>query len=543
MDKSIIQKAFANPQNYRNQLLQQNISPKAKDYPGKTFICVSLTRFCPVGCKFCFFKSAPVYKKPSIEDAFDKDNLYNFINFANNINLGYLLVSGGGEPMIQRDAVLEIIEKVECERIVLVTSANWAKTAKQTKSYVEDIAAAISRRSTPTLVTIRVSCDLDHNSNLGYEPIYNLIRLFEQEYREHKQLELKLHSVADDPSIDLVIKELSTDYTIERKTNINTRISDGKSVIKIVPKQEVLTFNGYAVPVGYAKIFFSNLKVNLHEDIAKNLAVYQQDIIESEDGNSSVVSNVNGDEGLDFWINYNGNVTTWGNQFLDNLFNVHEDSPQEVIEKSLGDVAALAFIEKGADYRDRVVNEVNPTAVIRSKAVNIRDYTGALMFDEARTRLYFMLRVIQDYISEGRITADQIASLPEDLHALINTSNQELRTAYHNAEYTVVEQIMKQPFNKKIVQDMLEWLHLGHYQISSAKIHQLLGYYNEHVSAAERVTDIAALKVDLSYQNARMTEYLTHIKPSLKPANSVSFEDFKPRKRTLQTKITADIDA
>lgn len=534
MKNTIANTAFANPQHFRNMLLQHCIIAPAKKFTGKTFICVSLTRFCPVGCKFCFFKSAPVYKTPTIEDAFSNENLVNFINFANNINLGYLLISGGGEPMLQRDAIIELIEKITSERIVLVTSANWAKTMRQAESYVADIDAALARRKSETMVTIRVSCDVDHNSSIGYEPVINLIRLFEKNYKNHPHLELKLHGLTDDPSIDIVINRLSNEYTITRNIDQHTRISDGKSVIKIVPKQEILSFNDYVVPVGYAKIFYSNLKVDLYKDVSKSIEVYQEDLFISEDGNSSVVGNINGEQGLDFWVNYNGNVTTWGNQFLDNLLNVHEDSHLDIINKTLQDPAALSFIEKGANYRDKIVNEVNNIAVIRSKSVNIRDYTGALMFDEARTRLYYTVRVIQDYIAEGRVSQLQLELLPNEVLELISCSKDTLYQTYQDSSYTIVEQITNQEFNKHVVKDHLEWIKLGHYKLTDMQVNKLLAYYNSCVTENERIDDLSQLTPDLAYQNARMTEYLTHIKSSLKLEHSGNINPSKIHKRQVE---------
>jgi MoaA/NifB/PqqE/SkfB family radical SAM enzyme len=519
MKSTIVSEAFSRPQHYKDMILHHQIAPMHQSFTGKTFICVSLTRFCPVGCKFCFFKSAQTFKKPTVEDSFSKGNIKNFIEFANGVNLGYLLVSGGGEPMIQRKEVIEVIQKVKSERIVLVTSANWAKTMKQTKSYISDIADAIEKRTSKTLVTVRVSLDTGHSDTIGNQPMKNLIELFEKEYQNHPSLELQIHTIYGDPSVDLLCKDLKDIYNIERLQKFKEKQSDGHSVVKVVPKRETIKFNNYEIKVGYAKIFYSNLKVDLrnHEDIQKNIDVYQKDLFESEDGNSAIVTNKIGENGLDFWVNYNGNVTTWGNQQLDNLFNVHEDSPEKVIHESLKDVAALSFIEKGAIYRDAVINEVNKTSVTRSKAVNIRDYTGALLLDEARTRLYYTVRSLQDYIQEGRINNEMIQSWPKEIQDLVACSKDELIQAYQKCHYTIVTQVLEQPFNKELVLDYLEWLHLGHYDVCNEQIDLLVKYYNANVQISERIDNPSQAKPAQSFQNSRMTEYLTHIKPSLKP--------------------------
>jgi hypothetical protein len=192
---------------------------------------------------------------------------------------------------------------------------------------------------------------------------------------------------------------------------------------------------------------------------------------------------------------------------------MYSDTPQEIIKGSLRDPAALAFIEKGADYRDRVVSEANPVAVIRSKAVNIRDYTGALMFDEARTRLYFTIRALQDYMAEGRIPEEKVSALPEELRQILLCDKETLISAHKASNYTIVQQIMERGFDRERVLDLMEWVKLGHYDLSESQVKELMKYYNSHVTSTEALTSFDEIIHDLRMQNVRMTEHLTHIKP------------------------------
>lgn len=91
-------------------------------------------------------------------------------------------------------------------------------------------------------------------------------------------------------------------------------VSNNKEIIKILPKQAILSFNdGYDIKVGLSKLFFSNLKIDLNEfteDIQRSLDVFEEDMSASEYGNPSILTNCDCSLGLDFWIDYNGNVTT-----------------------------------------------------------------------------------------------------------------------------------------------------------------------------------------------------------------------------------------
>lgn len=275
-----------------------------------------------------------------------------------------------------------------------------------------------------------------------------------------------------------------------------------------------MIINNLKILVGYAKIFFSNLKIDLNDKslVYRNTEVYQKDLIESEDGNSSIVTNKIGQPGLDFWVNYNGNVTTWGNQYLDNLFNIYTDSAEYIIQNTLKDPAALSFIEKGAIYRDKIVSEVNVTAVMRSKSVNIRDYTGALMFDEARTRLYYTIRALQDYIAEGRINLNHI-QISDELKFILSNNKKVLIKAYKDSEYTIVEQTIEKGFDKNYVLDIMTWIKLGHYDISCHKKEKLLNFYNLHSQSLINYEDLNKIEdYNRKMQIVRMTEHLTHIK-------------------------------
>lgn len=202
---------FKNPQFYRDKFLSSSlISGNTSQFTGKSFICVSLTRFCPVGCKFCFFKSGPVFKKTSLEDHMTEEGTGKFIKFANQVNLGYLLVSGGGEPMMEKKSILRIIEQVISERIVLVTSAHWAKNYDSAKKYIDSIVQAIEKRNTETSVTIRVSVDVEHCSIITLSPIVNLIKIFYE--NNFNFIDLQVHSVEGDQTIDKLVDILKHNY-------------------------------------------------------------------------------------------------------------------------------------------------------------------------------------------------------------------------------------------------------------------------------------------------------------------------------------------
>src|SRR3990167_6635260 len=114
---------FSNPDYYRRLMLKHDlVTYNKQEYSSKSFMCVFFTRFCGVGCPFCFFKSAPARNEITVADQINEEGINRFIEFCNQANLGYVLVSGGGEPLTQKRAVLRTIAEVETQRIVLVRS-------------------------------------------------------------------------------------------------------------------------------------------------------------------------------------------------------------------------------------------------------------------------------------------------------------------------------------------------------------------------------------------------------------------------------------
>lgn len=479
---SYIQKSFDNPQYYRDLFLNHPMILEPQiPIIGKSFICVSFTRFCPVKCSFCFFSSSPAHKKRTIADALTNTGLDKFIDFANDSNLGYLLVSGGGEPFLEKKHLMKVVEHVKSDKIVLVTSGNWAKSKKGAMNIVDQLYAAFSMRKSPTNLILRLSVDEEHSrGGLGIDPALNLINIFREKFPNLDRFKLQFHSLINDPTVDKVLDiyrdqiDSIKDFTLK---------SDAETVLKVNPAEKLISFvDGYSLKVNYAKIFHSNLKVDMHDQkiIDENYNIFEWDMQESETGNPSVVTNMDGSIGYDFWVNFNGNVTTWGNQLPDNIYNIYEDSHKQVVKNSIADPISLAYIEKGDVYRSKLVCEVSPKTLLKAKATNIRDYTGAIICEEARMRLYLTIRVLQDYLSEGRISSDDLLLIPKELSQLILAPKDALIEAFKNSSYKILAQYIN---NKRLKsEDWLEFLELiklGHYELTEDEEKIALDSYNE----------------------------------------------------------------
>ena len=127
---------FNYPQYYRNEFLKYkyfDVEKEISRYKGKSLMYAFLTRFCPVGCPFCFNRSQSPCEKRVISDQFSDKGVDNLIKFCEQANMGLLIISGGGDPFVVKDKVLKLVREAKADRIVLVTSGFWAKNYDSAK--------------------------------------------------------------------------------------------------------------------------------------------------------------------------------------------------------------------------------------------------------------------------------------------------------------------------------------------------------------------------------------------------------------------------
>jgi hypothetical protein len=233
---------------------------------------------------------------------------------------------------------------------------------------------------------------------------------------------------------------------------------------------------------------------------------------ESEYGNPSIITNTTGPLGLDFWMDYNGNVTTWGNQQWDQLYNVYVDDYGDLVEGTFNNVVSYSFLEKGYYYRERIIRSVNPKAVLRSKALNLRDYAGAILFEEEKTKLYYAIRVVMDYLEEGILAQSDIDMLSPALRSLISGDIEAINTLYHESRHDILSQYLKKDFDQDEWRDLFLLIKLGHYSVDSENLQRSLSYFNAMTdSDLEDISDAEAIDDEIQY--GRLHNRISFMKP------------------------------
>lgn len=499
---------FENPEYYRKKILNQKklVKYNISEYGGKSLICVFFTSYCGVGCPFCFFKSPSPENKENIKTKFNTEGLEKFIEFANNANLGYLQISGGGEPFLEKKAILESIEKIKADRIILITSGSWAYNKDVAEKYLKEIEQAISRRKTPTRISIRLSVSEYHSIKLKQFPLVNLINLFHSKYKDNKNFTLQLKIFEGDKTLEKYLKSNFDNFKFEQ---FKKNISDDDYIIKVMPwKSRIMFEDGYSIIVSKSRVFEPTLKPNLNDihSIQNTISVYNKDLKESQNFLPSVVYDSNGNKGLDWIIEYNGNVCTWQNRVQDNLLNIYEDNYETVINETFNDLITLSFIEKGSNYREKIISEISPKTVTLMKAVSIRDYAGTILYEDEKIRLYYNLRVLQDYIKEGRVVEESLSNLPPELIEVLSLSREKLIELYKESNYSVLSQELQKEHDFINFKDFLYLIKLNHFELNEKQIQEAIKHYN--LLTNKNITSLN--DINLSTNDINMDRRLTN---------------------------------
>lgn len=482
-----LKNVFLSPQEYltefyNNNIFSQNmVNQMIKEFRGLSMMCVWLTKLCPLQCSKCFFRSNMDHDGMIEEEYnFTDYGLSKLIKFINESNSGYLMLSGGGDPMVCVNQVVRIIRETKTKRIVIVTSGFFASTKESANRYIGKLYQAYKGRPSnePCEVVLRLSVDSYHEKQLrGNKHYKNIIETFHETYSDINGFSLMIHTMRSDSSITELAKQVGGQLIYGAEGE-----SDNSSVIKIVPQKGNICIKGYNIPIGISKLFLSDLMIDLTSPCSNTVIdavqVMTNDMENSEQDNPGYIQNAYGPKGLDFWVDYNGNVTIWFNQDWYHLFNLYTDNYETVVHDTFSNPMTALFLRKGYAYRNHIVEEVNPLALKRAQAINLRDYFAAFLLEEDKTKLYYGIRVLQSFLAEFLITEKDLDVLSPELKAAVLISVPELKAMYDASDYDILMQCLDEAhFDKQYWEDLFLLIALGHYEVSAEHLQSKLEYY------------------------------------------------------------------
>ena len=466
---------FENPQKYIQKLRNIHLidNKKIKDFSGKSIAVIFLTKYCNADCKFCIYKSPrKKNKNESTNNELTEIGIQKCIEFINNSNIGYLLISGGGEPFLKLSHIFNLIENVKTEEIVIVSNGFWGANLEKALEILNNMEKIQKKRHIK--ITIRISVDKWHTEKLGTNHIKNIINIFSKNYTSNKNFKLKIHTIADDNTILDIIGKYNFNIKSQKKYSSDNKVLNKSNRHRMI----IELINGYELEIEFAKLFHPNLEVNLNNNINEQLKVFNEDLTQSQAGNFSTVLNSDNTKGLDYLINYNGNISTWANYQTYNSPNIYYDNRKDIINKLYGDIISYSFLKEPLKFIIKAVEEVNPIAVKRSIGINIRDYFGMYLLYEHKTLLYYYVKLLKRYLYKDILI--NLNKLPIEIKEIIKLEDKKIIELYNKSEYNIFSQYKEKKFSKEEWEDLFFLIDKGHFPINKMQVKEGLCYYNKH---------------------------------------------------------------
>lgn len=467
--EALSQLCFTYPQIFRDSILRHVRVESRESFRGKGTFYVWLNKSCPVGCDFCFFKSP---SKAQTEIPSGDEGIGKLITFINDAGMERLFLSGGGEPMMKSPDVNRIAREVDVDKIVLVTSAFFA--LKDTVAYkrVMDLRDSLDANPHSPVMTLRLSLDSGHleklgaKSNGGLRYVHNLIAAIrDTSPSENDKISFLIHTMMGDKTVEKLLGELT----------IKSRVDSGSEFRR---RTHLVLEDGFEFDVEYSQLFCADTNVDMNgHEATHNIHAFEDYVEHRANGNMTLSHNAHADDdqvvakGVDWLTLYDGTVTHWSSTVPDNEPSIYSDTFEGAMQRHMNDVIALALLENGTFYRDNIVAEASPKAVERARAIGLRDQYPRVLMEEEKIRLYASLRIIQDFIKDGRITEAQMVEWPPVLRALVNTPQPVLVQACKESNHDILAQYLVNPnLEFDHLTKLYKMVRLGHYDITPVEM-------------------------------------------------------------------------
>ena len=349
--------------------------------------------------------------------------------------------------------------------LFVITSAYWSKTKNGTDVVLSDLLASTEENPNQAVTTVRVSLDQGHFERLsrdkGFQYVQNIVDWFSEKAPNNPRFKLVFHTMDGDSTVDNFLAQLQIRSRDDRKDN----------------KMGVSLENNLSFGVEYTQTFYASPFVNLKDPEgaqAQNAQTFKKFVFDKRGGNMSLSFHGESDpKGVYYLTFYDGRTIIWGATAPDTETSIYKDDYASIMKKNLKDVATLGILERGQFHMQDLASEVNPKAAERAIGVGLRDFYVRLLLEEDTTRLYVSIRLIQEYIAEGRITEEDQKTWPKQLKIMALMSRDELKEACLSSKHNIIQQYLEDP---TVSADKLVALHtrvsLGHYSIGPEEMYK-----------------------------------------------------------------------
>lgn len=423
---------FLNSQEIRNSIIDSLPIKLSPNY--KISVCyIFPTKYCPIGCEHCMYASpspANIDKKMILSNK----AINRFIEISKESNMELLSISGGGEPLLERNKVYELIDRATFTKVEINSGGYWIKSEKSIKKTLCEIQEHIEKRKKLKKFefNLRLSIDKFHQKVIKIENIVKLIKILRKD--SEKNLDDQIYKDINIYFRSILIHD-NTIKTIAEKLNANL-VNTKMYVDEIRFKKKIK--NGLNSIMVYYKNMNYIGRATGNPDLAKPTVSFDECIKSyqtPENGISTGKNHYNHNwnkqkmNGLNILANYDGKIFPYGGTPDISLDLYSNESYKKFIDTLFKDPVSSIVIEYGIENIVDIAHEVESDIKKKIKEKSWLASISDLCFATAHLRLYISIRLIQILLQSGYY---QKSDIPPAISKYIELPRSELIKQYYN---------------------------------------------------------------------------------------------------------------
>ncbi|MBX3726184.1 MAG: hypothetical protein KF823_09725 [Xanthomonadales bacterium] len=447
------------------QLARDNITGafqfSINQWSGRPYVVVIPTRYCPVGCAHCYFASPKPGRSPEAGSILAVTDVQLLTRFLNDANVGLLQLSGGGEPLLELESVCELLAHTRAYRAAITTSAVMAKTDAKATQLLDQLCAAFASSPSEGELIFRLSVDEFHTERIRDTAVQSVIQAFRAGYPRYRDqsMRLKLHSIMGDKSIDKLLDQLADEVADVQSEVVFGEERPTRIVLK--DRSEILA--------DYSLRMYADTLPDLNDTAANQRAVAAYEALRiptpaqyiDEDGNPA----------LCLIVQETGEVELWNTTPPDRQVTLRTHDYIAARKAYSSDIIQVAALQRGARFVEEILSEVNPRAVTRAKVIGSAISFNKNMLVQGKDRLYVTVRLVQEYLVEGRLTSDDLKSLDSISIELVGAPVARLQDMYRSASSDILSETLDRPdLHLKHLVDLFKQVRRGHFAVDEEEM-------------------------------------------------------------------------
>lgn len=388
------------------------------------------TKYCPIGCDHCMFAS-PKPKYIDKSKVLNDTAIEKFIQMSKEAKLKSLVLSGGGEPMMEMPIILKLISEAEYEYFEIITGGHWLASKRLVQTTLGSLQQAIFNRRNRGHdfdFSLRLSLDSYHQTVVKLPWVKRLVDILRDDAilpeleRRYPDINLFFRTILiEDDTVYNLAALLDAELTDMKDYIRELKFNDDKSssINTLQAFYKDMRFVGRGEGLNTVKLmgfdeYFASYSDD-HQDIRLGMTYFKPG------------SRAQALEGINVIVTYEGKMMPYGGA-PDVSINIYLEKYQDLLIKLSKDVISRTLLFEGLDHVRKIAEEVDPDIMDRIRRKNWVASVADESLSTAEKRLYISIRLLQIKIENGEIKLDQ---LPEHVRELVSIDPEVLQAEYH----------------------------------------------------------------------------------------------------------------